>query len=606
MFHPPLPQSEEKPKTPSKVLFIRFLRLLKPYKYKLAIVFVFSFIAMLTNLIMPYITKVIVDKGILGRDINVLLSMTTIFLSLQVVNWISRSIQGYLSSWILNHLIFDLRRRMYHHLLKIKLDYFTKSTVGKIMSRITNDVNAIGNTMTTGLVDTIIGIIAVSGSLFMMFMLSIHLSLVTLITLVLLIYFSIVFAKKARKAFLTTRVKIAEVTSSLEKDIAGAREIQTYIYRKSKNIKEFSRVNLEYLKANLQATKVIASLVPTLNFTEALGYFILLAYGGYLVLNKVITLGTIIAFYGYFNNFFRPIINLALFYNSLQATFAAMERIFQFLDEECEKEEGKVRVKQFEGYIKFENVTFSYEKDHVVLKNLSFEIKPKEKIAIVGPTGSGKTTIINLLLRFYEPQEGRITIDGIDIRDIPLSDLRRNIALVTQEPILFTGTIMDNIKFGRNISDDEVIQVCKELGIHDFISKLPDGYNTIIQEGGKNLSVGQRQLICLARALVGNPSIIILDEAMSSVDPYTEVKIKDILVNKLKDKTCIIVAHRLLITKDVDRIIVLKNGKIIEEGSHEELMKKNGLYAKLYRAHVPLIVQKRLNSHCNTQIYHQP
>ena len=592
MFHPPLPQSEEKPKTPSKVLFIRFLRLLKPYKYKLAIVFVFAFIAMLTNLIMPYITKVIVDKGILGRDINVLLFMTTIFLLLQVVNWISRSIQGYLSSWILNHLIFDLRRRMYHHLLKIKLDYFTKNTVGKIMSRITNDVNAIGNTMTTGLVDTIIGIIAVSGSLFMMFMLSIHLSLVTLITLVLLIYFSIVFAKKARKAFLTTRVKIAEVTSSLEKDIAGAREIQTYIYRKSKNIKEFSRVNLEYLKANLQATKVIASLVPTLNFTEALGYFILLAYGGYLVLNKVITLGTIIAFYGYFNNFFRPIINLALFYNSLQATFAAMERIFQFLDEECEKEEGKVRVKQFKGYIKFENVTFSYEKDHVVLKNLSFEIKPKEKIAIVGPTGSGKTTIINLLLRFYEPQEGRITIDGIDVRDIPLSDLRRNIALVTQEPILFTGTIMDNIKFGRNISDDEVIQVCKELGIHDFISKLPDGYNTIIQEGGKNLSVGQRQLICLARALVGNPSIIILDEAMSSVDPYTEVKIKDILVNKLKDKTCIIVAHRLLITKDVDRIIVLKNGKIIEEGSHEELMKKNGLYAKLYRAHVPLIVQK--------------
>jgi len=385
------------------------------------------------------------------------------------------------------------------------------------------------------------------------------------------------------------RTRISKVTSKLQESISGIREIQSF-KRERDTIEEFSNVNLENFQANLQATKVWGSFFPTIQFIQALGSGIVILYGGWLAFNGMLgsmedAVGTLITFVMYVGMFFGPIFDLTNFYNTVQSALAAAERIFEMLDVEPEikDSEDAVEIPSIKGDIEFRNVVFGYDPEHPVLHNVSFHVKPKETIALVGPTGAGKSTIVKMLCRFYDPQSGQILIDGYDIKKVKQKSLRRRMGIVLQETFLFSGTIMDNIKYGKiDATDEEAITAAKLVGAHQFIEKLPDGYNTRIGERGAGLSVGQKQLISFARALLRNPAILILDEATSSIDPYTDLLIRKAMKVLLRDRTSIIIAHRLSTVRDADRILVIDDGRIVEEGSHEELIKKGGLYSHLY------------------------
>jgi len=410
-----------------------------------------------------------------------------------------------------------------------------------------------------------------------------------MIVVPMIVAIAIIFNSKFRAAYQMQRTRISNVTSKLQESISGIREIQSFT-RERDAMKEFRNANLENFQANLRATKVWGTFFPTIQLMQAIGISIVILYGGWLSLNGALgpvedAVGTLITFTLYVGMFFGPIFDLTNFYNTIQSAFAAAERIFEILDVEPEIKDSKdaVEIPKVRGEIEFRNVTFGYNSKQPVLHNISFHIKPKETIALVGPTGAGKSTIVKLLCRFYDPQKGQILIDGYDIKKIKRKSLRKQMGIVLQETFLFSGTIMDNIRYGRpDASDEMVMAAAKLVGAHEFIERLPDGYNTKIGEGGAGLSAGQKQLVAFARALLRNPAILILDEATSSIDPYTDLLIRKAMKLLLKDRTSIIIAHRLSTVRDADRIFVIDGGRIVEEGTHEDLLRKGGLYSRLY------------------------
>jgi len=422
-----------------------------------------------------------------------------------------------------------------------------------------------------------------------MFSINIQLTLASLIVIPLIVAVALLFNSKFRSAYLAQRTRISKITSKLQEGISGIREIQSFT-KEREVIKEFRRSNLENLQANLQTTKVWGSFFSVIQLVQAIGMGVVIIYGGWLAFNGSLgsiedAVGTLITFSMYIGMFFRPIFDLTNFYNTVQSSLIAAERIFEMLDIEPEikDSEDAIELPKINGEIEFRNVTFGYNPEHPILHDVSFHIKPKETVALVGATGAGKSTIVKLICRFYDPQKGQILIDGHDIKKIKQRALRKQMGIVLQETFLFSGTIMENIKYGKpDATDEEAMAAAKLVGAHQFIEKLPDGYNTKIGERGAGLSVGQKQLIAFARALLRNPSILILDEATSSIDPYTDLLIRKAMKVLLKDRTSIIIAHRLSTVRDADRILVIDNGRIVEEGSHEELMKKGGLYRHLY------------------------
>jgi len=579
-------EEQRKRKLSDKELLMWFFKLIKPYIPYLILILILSLIRLLTSLLYPYLTKYIIDS-IVNGNVDSLMFFLTLFMGVISVMCVAGFSRIYAIAYVANKLLYDLRYRMFVHLYRLKLDYFSKEETGSIVSRIINDVNTIGSSIASGIIDLVIDLISLGGAIFLMYSLSPDLTIVLLSLIPFILISTYVFARRARKAYSKTRRKIAEITGKITQDIEGAKVIQAFPQRKQFNLEEFKRIARETFEAYIEAAKSAFFIAPTLGIISAIAYSIIIWYGGLLVYWGRTTIGTLIAFLNYISGFFRPLSTLATFYGTIQSALAAGERIYEFLHEEVETFNEGIELENVKGEVVFENVTFGYEKDTPVLKNVNIRVKPGEIIAIVGPTGAGKTTLINLLMRFYEPWSGRILLDGIDIRKIKLESLRRNIGLVLQEPILFSGTVMDNIKIANpKASEEDIIRIARELGIDDFIKKLPDGYNTKILEEGKNLSMGQRQLIALARALLANPRILVLDEAVSSVDPYTELKIQTAISRIVKGRTCIIIAHRFSTIKIANRIVVIKDGRVVEEGTHRELIERKGVYAKLYSIQV--------------------
>jgi len=571
-------------KISDRALMARLLRYLLKYKRRFIITVVAVVVVSLTGLLPPYLLKVAIDNYIKNSDLTGLTFISIILVGVYLVNWVSNYQRTYQMSWMGQNMVNDLRKQLFSHLQELSFSFYDRSEAGEIISRVTNDTDTLSEIFVQGVVTLISDVLTLMGIVAIMLWLSIHLTLAAFSVMPPLVLLMFVFQSRLRNAYRATRKKIAAVTSRFEESISGIREIQSFT-REQDTMKGFRQANVENLQANVQAGKLFALLMPAVQIIGAVGTCVVLWFSGILTISGGITLGIVVAFLLYVNQFFSPLVDLATFYNTLQSAMSAAERIFVTLDTKLEITDAPnaIELSYVKGEIVFNHVTFGYDPIRPVLKDVNIHVDPGKTLAIVGPTGAGKSTIAKLLSRFYETQKGTITVDGYDVQKITLNSLHKQMGVVLQEPFLFSGTIMENIKYGKlDAPDDKVKQVAKIVGIHEFISSLPQGYETDVGERGARLSVGQRQLVSFARALLRDPPILILDEATSSVDPYTELKIKKALSVLLKNRTSLVIAHRLSTVRNADNIVVIDEGKIVEEGNHVELMKKKGMYYRLY------------------------
>ncbi len=464
------------------------------------------------------------------------------------------------------------------------MGFYDKRHVGRIMSRVTNDVETLNEFLTSGVEVAIGDIFILVGIVTVMLFMNAWLALMSFMVIPILLIVTMLLGKRVREAYRLTRKKISGVTANLAESISGMRVVQSFS-REMANAQQFDRVNVENFQANIQAARTSALFFPVVDVIGSLGTCLVLWFGGTSVMNGSLTLGVLVAFMAYVTRFFIPIREISMLYNNVQSALAATERITEILDARSEVEEAKdaVELQRIKGEIKFNNVSFGYEPDTFVLKDITLEIRENERIALVGPTGAGKTSLASLAARFYDPQKGSITVDGYDLRKFSLKSLRSQMGIVLQDPFLFTGSIRENIAYGRpDASEQEIVEAAKTVGAHDFVMNFEQGYDTNVGERGVRLSMGQRQLISFARALLADPRILILDEATSSVDAYTELLIQNAMKKLLEHRTTIIIAHRLSTVRSADKIVVIDDGKIVDTGTHEELMRHKGLYRKLY------------------------
>ncbi|MCS7368351.1 MAG: ABC transporter ATP-binding protein/permease [archaeon GBS-70-058] len=577
-----------KTETPASILLRKLLKHMFPYKFAMFVIITCIIVSSVTNLFSPYLLGLAIDNYIMVGDMNGLLRISALYFLAMVGNWVAMAVQGYAVSWIGQRLIYDLRNKLMEKIMFQSFKYHDYKRAGDLISTVINDTSILRESFISGIFHIVSDVFSLIGVIIAMYLLNVPLTLVTLLTLPVMLLIAYVFSRKFRQAYRRTREKIAEVTVRVQESISGIRVIQAF-GREEDSQARFQMSATEQFEAQLQAGKLMAIFWPTVSFIGNIGTIVVLLYGGFLSAQGRLEVGVLVAFLAYVTRFMNPIMQLTNFYDMLQAALAASDRIFNVLESEVDVKDAPdaIELPRVKGDIKYENVWFEYVKGIPVLKNINLHIKPGEKIAIVGPTGSGKTTLVYLLARFYDVTSGSISIDGIDIRKVKQESLRKQIAFVPQDTFLFRGTIMDNIRIGKpDATDDEVIDVCKRLGIHEFIMRLPKGYDTDAGEAGRKLSTGERQLISFARAMLKDPPILVLDEALSAVDPKTEYMIKYAIRKLLENRTAIIIAHRLTLARDWDRIIVLHNGVIEEEGTHEELMRRQGFYYKLYTTQI--------------------
>jgi ABC-type multidrug transport system fused ATPase/permease subunit len=559
-------------------------RLTAPYRLRTILALASLLAATLTALAPPYLAKLAVESIERGRDYGELTLVVVLFLVAGLASLATSAAQTYFTGWTGERILADLRNRLFRHLQRLSLGFYERNRAGVIISRLTNDVEALDQLVTDGVTTLVQNTLILVGSAIILFFLDWRLALATISVLPFMAGGTALFRVFSSRAYRAVRERLGLVTATLAEDIAGMRVVQAFT-RESANERHFREVTAHYRAANQQTVVANGLYFPFVDFLSTAATAIVLGYGGYRYFDGSITIGTLLAFMLYLSNFFDPIQQLSQLYNTFLAAIAALDKIMDVLDERPEVvDRPQAReLPPIGGHVQFEHVRFGYGSGAEVLHGVELDVEPGTTVALVGHTGAGKSTIAKLLARFYDPREGRITIDGIDLREVTQESLRRQLGVVPQEGFLFAGTVRENIAFGRRSAQaQEIVAAAQAVGAHDFILRLERGYETELGERGTRLSLGQRQLVAFARALLADPRILILDEATSSVDIGTERRIEHALRELLADRTAFIIAHRLSTIRDADVIVVLEHGRVVEQGSHSELIARRGLYTALY------------------------
>jgi ATP-binding cassette subfamily B protein/subfamily B ATP-binding cassette protein MsbA len=565
----------------------------KPYWWPLLGVAALLIVGTLFQLAAPYLIGRAVDEFIIAGDPRGLTITMLLLLTVYVGSWATSYGQFYGMIIVGNKVLYELRTRIFDRIQTLSLTYFDEHEAGDLMSRLSNDVDTIGQVINAGLLQTLGSALLIVGIVVVMFSLNWQLALATFVILPFMFASSIILSRHARRAFRETRKTIGSVSANLEENISGVRVAQAFA-REGQNIERFDQLNRANRDANVGAQGVVAAFAPTLDVLSTIGLAIVIGFGGYLALQEppLITVGIIVSFLVYVRRFFHPIQQLAQLYAQLQSALAGAERIFELLDTQPELTDAPdaVEMPPIAGQVALDGVSFHYKPEEPVLRDVTLVAEPGQTVALVGPTGAGKTTLVNLIGRFYEAVDGAIKIDDLDVRRVTRASLRSQMGIVLQDTFLFSDTIMENIRYGRlEASDEEVIEAAKLANAHEFISRQPQGYETVLSEQGRNLSQGQRQLISIARAILADPRLLILDEATSSVDTRTELLIQRALARLLRGRTSFVIAHRLSTIRNADQLLVLQEGQIVERAStnpdrsaHEQLLDLGGEYHSLY------------------------
>ncbi|ALB46699.1 hypothetical protein CBE01nite_31060 [Clostridium beijerinckii] len=591
----------------------RLLNYLKPQRMNFILVFIFAIASTIFNIVGPKISGKAITRlveGLVGKftvmsqnaallkagkpgnipvpgiDFQYIGDILLLLLGLYVISTLFGFLQQYIMAGVAQKTVYNLRKEVEDKISRLPLKFFDSRTHGEILSRVTNDVDNISTTLQQSLTQLITSIVTIVGVIIMMLTISPMMTLVVILTLPLYIVITTLVAKHSQKFFAAQQKEVGELNGHVEEMYTGHKIVKVFGHEKD-SIKEFENINDRLYKAGWKAQFISGIIMPMMRFVSNIGYVIVCVVGGYLATLGKISIGDIQAFIQYSNQFTQPIVQTANIANIIQSTVASAERVFELLDEVEEiSDTADAKIIEFpKGEVKFDNVDFSYKPEEPLIENMNLDVKQGHTIAIVGPTGAGKTTLVNLLMRFYEINSGKIMIDGVDIRDIKRGALHNMFGMVLQDTWLFNGTIMDNIAYGREgATEEEVIQAAKAAHAHHFIKTLPDGYNTILNEEASNISQGQKQLLTIARAILANPTIMILDEATSSVDSRTEVYIQKAMTELMKGRTSFVIAHRLSTIRDAELILVMNKGSIIEMGNHNELLAKKGFYADLYNS----------------------
>ncbi|TMD47767.1 MAG: ABC transporter ATP-binding protein [Chloroflexi bacterium] len=536
------------------------------------------------NLANPFLIGVAIDQFIGHNDLRGLAITGIVLIIVNVLMWQAQYWQVWSMSWAGQQILYNLSSDMFTHLQSLSLSFYDRTQIGRVMSRLQSDIDVLESMLSSGLLSMLGSLVSLVGIIIAMLAMNVTLALLSFTVLPIMFVIAAFWQRFAQRSFRRTRAAISVVNATLQENITGMRVIQS-LAREERNRDEFDELNAYNRDTNLEASRIAALILPLVEVVAAMAIAITVLYGGVLVSQGSLKVGVLVAFTLYINRFFDPIREISQQYSQLQRAGVAAERIFQILETpvEIKDKPGAEELPQIHGEVEFRDVTFGYNRDLPVLRDFNLHMKAGQTVAIVGPTGAGKSTIAGLLARFYDIQQGSVLVDGHDVRDVTQHSLRSQIGVVLQEPFLFTGTIRDNIRYGRlEAADEEVAEAARAVGVHDLITQLPEGYDTLIRERGRNLSVGQRQLISFARALLADPRILILDEATANIDTFTELLVQQALKRLLHGRTALVIAHRLSTIKGADNIVVLQGGRIVEQGTHAELLQRNGIYASLY------------------------